>query len=101
MTASWRSSLAIAAAQQRLEREARKLPVDRLDDVTQEPRRRPSAAGEDIAAQVLRRALPIPGIERLVICGGPAVECLRQLLHALRHAEVADAELAQGMIDVA
>src|SRR5215213_2866775 len=52
-----------------------------------------------------RRELPqaciVARIEHRVIDGGATVECVCELLHALRHAHVADAELAQRGVELA
>ena len=47
-----------------------------------------------------RPACAVAAIDRVAIRHGSAVEHARQLLHPLRHAEIADAELANRMLDV-
>ena len=56
--------------------------------------------GPDVAGERSGQRRAVAAVDRLAIGDGAAIEHARQLLHALRHAEIADAELADRMLDV-
>ena len=64
------------------------------------PRGQSLGVRTDVARQRRGQRLAVAALERVAIGRGAAIEHARQLLHALGHAEVADAEFAQRMIDV-